>query len=120
MKKRGIIREIREKRNIYIYIGRKKKNRFRVARNGKAHREHDTESTCIRAIYVTTQVDEPTSTVKEKKRKEGRKWARRKKKKEKKEEKKSEERRMATHRNPNRVISSSLFLDGSREPKNTG
>lgn len=73
MKKRGIIREIREKRNIYIYIGRKKKNRFRVARNGKAHREHDTESTCIRAIYVTTQVDEPTSTVKEKKRKEGRK-----------------------------------------------
>lgn len=67
-----------------------------------------------------TQVDEPTSTVKEKKRKEGRKSARRKKKKEKKEEKKSEERRMATHRNPNRVISSSLFLDGSREPKNTG
>lgn len=61
------------RRGIYIYIGRKKKNRFRVVRNGKAHREHDTESTCIRAIYVTTQVDEPTSTVKEKKRKEGRK-----------------------------------------------
>lgn len=27
---------------------------------------------------------------------------------------------VATHRNPNRVMSTSLFLDGSREPRSTG
>ena len=48
--------------------------------------------------------------------------ARRKKKKEREKKKRRKARReeVATHRNPNRVISSSLFLDGSREPKNTG
>lgn len=39
---------------------------------------------------------------------------------EKKKRRKARREEVATHRNPNRVISSSLFLDGSREPKNTG
>lgn len=64
-----------------------------------------------------------------KKKKEWKKKARTKK--EEKKYKESEEkrknfgkkrivRRMATHRNPNRVISTSLFRDGSREPRSTG
>lgn len=88
-----------------VYNGRKKKKkkkkRFRVTRNGKSasrarHRKH----VYPRDVYVTTQVDEPTSTVKGKKRKEGRKEGRkcarggkRRKRERKEEEKKSEERR---------------------------